>query len=1056
MRSFKHILWILIVSLSYTGLLAQGVSNGSITGRVVNKGNEPLSDANLTAIHLPSGTEYNTISRTNGHFNFPHLRTGGPYALKVTYVGYKDRTLDSFNIELGQERNFKIKMVKKTSALEEVGILADPGLKGNRPGVGTHISNQQIENLPSLERSFKNYTKLTPQKGNGLSFAGRNNFYNNLTVDGSLLNNSFGLAPLPGGQTNAQPISLDAIKSMQVDLSPFDVTQSGFTGAGINLVTRSGTNQFKGSAYSFFRNQDLVSSQVGDTKVETQKFNKQQYGFRASGPIVEDELFFFVNAEVTRRTEPASEFKAKRPGLSGEDVASVKASDLNELRNFLMDNYDYDPGRFEGFNYDTENEKVLLKLNWNINTDHKLSVRYNGMLSTKDRPYFDAYSGDQNTLPFENSAYVQHNNLHSGIARLSSNWAGRFSNELTVGFTALRDFREIKGKPFPAVQIGSSKENATTFFGVDPFSGKNRVEQNILQISDDFKFYEGDHTFTIGTSNRLFDFNNLFVDYFYGRYQYDDLQAFYQSANNDSANGNYFMKYSTDKQDPAPTTEMRTLQVSLYAQDKWQPSDQFQLTAGLRVDIPFYPIDLTRNKEVEQMTFKNGRKIDVSQLPDPAPHWSPRLGFNYQFGEQAQFQLHGGSGIFTGRPRFVWLANQAGNTGNLFGNVFGEKAFEPNRSAYLPEDRTTANSPEINKTAEDFKFPQVWRSSLALDYELPFGGLVASLEGVYSKDINAVVHKDVNLEDPVGRLPGPDNRVKYGSSPQSRRINDGIANAFLMENTSRGRQYNITATLRKVPEKGLGGLISYTYGNAKDFTSNPNSIAFYAYGRNPVVGNPNKPQVSWSKYDTRHRVVGAASYGFSYGDNFKSTISLLYNGQTGPRYSYVYDGDVNSDGLFLNNDLIYIPENKNEINLVSTPEDDRTKGEIWQDLNRFIEQDPYLSEHRGEYVKRNGPKKPWYNQLDLKFLQDFYIQTNNGNLHKLQVSVDIINVGNLINSEWGIRQQVTNKNFLVFQGYDNNGEPQYTFPKDLEETFRNDLSLRSRWRAQVGIRYLFN
>lgn len=1041
-------------------LQGQGISNGGITGIVQTTGEKGLSEANITAIHKPSGTQYTTVTQSNGRYNLSNLRVGGPYQIVTSHVGFKKHVKDSVYVKLGEAIRLNFQMVEEATDLSTVDVASiSPTLKGTETGIGTQITESEINNLPTLDRSFTDFTRLTPQKGEGLSFAGRNNFYNNLTVDGSLFNNSFGLAPLPGGQTNAQPISLDAIKGIQVNLSPYDVMQSGFTGAGMNLITRSGSNQFQASAYSYFRSDELIGNKVDETKVETQEFNRQQYGFRASGPIVKDKLFFFVNAEVTRRIQPASEFRANRPGISGPQVSSVEASELEGLRNFLINEYDYDPGRYEGYNYATENEKVLFKLDWNINPQHKLSFRYNTLLSRKDRPYFDAISGDQNTLPFENSAYEQHNNLHSGILKLNSSFGGKYSNELTLGYTGIRDFRDIKGEPFPAVQIGESLENATTIFGVDPFTGKNAVNQDIFQFSNNFRIYEGNHTLTIGTSNRYFDFSNLFVDYFYGRYQYADLDAFYNSARHDSANGNYLMKYSTDPDDPAPEVDMRALQLGFYVQDEWQPKDQLKLTGGLRVDVPFFPVDLPENPEVADKTFRNGREIDVSEMPDPKPHWSPRLGLNYQFGKEEQFQLRTGSGIFTGRPRFVWLTNQAGNTGTMFGNVGGQRAFEPSREAYLPENRTGVQMPEINKTDEDFKFPQVWRSSLGLDYKLPFWGLTATGEFIYSKDINAVVHRDANLAEPSGQLPGADNRPQF---PENPRINDDISNAFVMSNTSKGRQYNITASLKKKPEDGLGGQISYTYGNAKDLTSNPNSIALFAYGYNRVKGNPNKPEVSWSAYDTRHRVVGALSYSHFYADHLKSTISLVYNGQTGPRYSYFYTGDVNRDGLFLNNDLIYVPANQSQINLVQAgPDDSRSTDEIWQQLDAFIEQDDYLKAHRGEIVERNGGHLPWFNQLDLKFMQDIYLETDKGDKHTLQLSLDLINVGNMINSAWGMRKQVTNQSFLSFKGYNDEGEPEFAFllkgnGEPLQSSFQNRLDVQSRWRAQIGIRYLFN
>ncbi len=1067
-KSYIFLLLNLCAWISFS--LGQGVTNGSLSGKIANRDDEPLSEARIKAIHQPTNSVYNTTSRENGRYGIDNLKVGGPYEIIVSHIGFKKAVKDNVFISLGQERKLSFALTSETTELEAVELKEANRLKNSHSGIQTNINQDNLEKLPTLNRSIRDFMRLTPQKGSGLSFAGRNNFYNNLTVDGSLLNNSFGLAPLPGGQTDAQPLSLDAIKGINVALSPYDVTQSGFTGSGINLATRSGSNQFKGSVYSYFRSSDLVGNQVGSTEVEPQNFNRRQYGFRASGPIIKDELFFFVNAEITNRTEPASQFRANRDGLSGEDVSTVEASELEQLRSFLIDNYNYDPGEFENYNYNTSSEKVLLKLDWNINPVHKLSVRYNGLLSRKDRPYFDAFSGDQNTLPFENSAYEQHNNLHSGIARLTSNFDGPTSNKLTLGFTAIRDFRNIKGNPFPAVEIGANRENATTIFGVDPFTGKNAVDQNIAQLTNNFKVQTGDHTLTFGTANRMFDFDNLFIDYYYGAYRFASLEDFYESARNGVSNASFYrLKYSAKKDQPEPISEMRAVQTSLYAQDQWKIGNQLTLTGGLRADMVFYPIELPENQEVAKMSFRNGRQIDVSELPDPKPLWSPRLGFSYTMGENGQVQLKGGSGIFTGRPRFVWLANQAGNTGTQFGEIFefapSNRPFNPNRDANVPDNPSASNVVEINKTSNDFQFPQVWRSSLGLDYKLPLGGIIASINLQYSQDINAVKHRDINLVKPKDKLSTPDNRVRFPEIPANRRINNGISHAFLMENTDKGYQYNATASLKKPFGERLKGRLAYAYGRAKDLTSNPNSIALFAWGRNPVKGSPNENNVEISDYEVRHRIVGAASYELAYSENFKSSISLVYNGQTGSRFSYVYNGDVNEDGLFINNDLIYVPKNQSEINLVPAgPNDERSEDQIWNQLNNYIEQDEYLSKHRGEIVDRNGPRLPWYHQFDLKFMQDFKIETESGDQHKLQVSLDIINIGNLIDSKWGVRKQVNNRTFLRLKEFDEQtNEPKFAFPyknpqaeEPYKKTFRNDLSLQSRWRMQLGVRYLFN
>ena len=1047
------------LSVSASG---QGITSGTLSGRVLDQKDEPLVGATIKAVHVSSGTTYGTVSRQNGFFTLANMRIDGAYTLSVHFIGFKDLQRPDLKVHLGENRQLHLRLEEKPEQLEQVTITAQQPVSGeDQSGIATLISEEMIKNLPTIDRSLQDFLRLMPQNTGGLSFGGRNNYYNNLSIDGSVFNNAFGLEALPGGQTGAQPISLDAIEAIGVSLLPYDVRQNGFTGADINAVTRSGTNHLEASLYTLFRSESLVGDEIGEVEQPSADFSQYQYGFRLGGPLVEDKLFFFVNGELIRREEPASGFRAARPGLSGANISDIAAAELENLRNVLINTYSYEPGPYEDYSLFTSNDKLLAKLNWNISQTHKASIRYNYLNSSKERPYFDAVIPSQTTMPFKNAGYIQYEGIHSLVAELNSNLGTKFSNQLNIGFTSLHGNRKSLGSAFPAVEILNSSGGLATTFGFEPFSANNLVNQKLWHLTNDFTIYQGIHTITIGTSNQLFSFENSFMPYWHGYYRFNSFRDFLQSVEGGESTAAYYqLTYSAVEGVAEPKAALDVLQLGFYLQDEWQVSPKFSFTGGLRVDLPTYLTDLPRNERVEGLRFRDKRSVDVSQLPQAKLHWSPRLGFSYAAGRDAFIQLRGGTGIFTGRPRFVWLTGQALNNGVLFGNIARTSPtdipFMPDRVSYIPANPTVPPAVEINVADQGFKFPQIWRSGLGLDLALG-KNFIGTLEGVYTKDLNAVTHTDINLADPAGRLGGADPRPFFGSN---RQLNSGITNAFLLDNVSEGRQYSLTAQIHKPAAKGLFGSIAYTYTNARDLTSNPNSIAYFAWGYNPVYGSPNDQEISWSAYDLPHRVIGYLSYQFSWGNNFTTMFSAVYNGQSGNRFSYLYGGDVNNDGIFLHNDLMYVPASAAEINLVSSgPQDTRSPDHIWQQLNKFIMQDEYLNRNRGNVVERNGGKVPWHSQVDVRLLQDIFTYLG-GKQHQLQLSVDVLNFGNLLNSSWGVREQVVNPNFLRFEGYTADNEPQFSFPlqgngRPLQQSFQNDLSIISRWRMQLGLRYSF-
>jgi hypothetical protein len=857
-------------------------------------------------------------------------------------------------------------------------------------------------------------------------------------------------------------------------LAPYDVRQSGFTGAGINAITRSGSNKVEGSVYTFWRNQDFISTKVGDLTVTNNNFKQKQMGFRVGGPILNNKLFFFMNAEIERRDDPAHTFLAGRAGLSGANVSNVQAADLDNLKDFLMTKFNYNPGSYEGYKLNTYNDKFLVRLDYNINKNHKFSIRYNYLKSYKDNlPSTSNAQGGRtngpNCLTFSGVDYKIYNNINSIIGELNSVFGNFASNNLTVGWTGFRDYRETPSSPFPMVDILSGGSTYTSF-GYEQFSINNKLNTDVFQISDNFTLYKGPHTITAGGSLESFKFENGYMRQLYGYYRYNSINDFYNDVNNvglvaPASLANFQFQYSAIAGDPAPLAKLKAAQLGLYLQDEWRISNRLKVTYGVRVDMPFYPESLASNPTSDALNFINGsngnnENLYVSKLPKTKPLWSPRLGFNFDpFGDRST-QIRGGLGIFTGRIPFVWISNQASNNGLLWGRIEANATrlypFNSDVTAYIPANPTLPASFEIDVTSDKFKFPQVFRSNIAIDQKLPYG-IVGTLEGIYTRDINAVYHRNDNLALPTATL--PDGRDLF---PAANKVNNNITGAYVLANTSKGYSYFITGQLEKTFNFGLYLMASYIYGQTKDITSNPGSVASSAFNYNYVKSNPNKPDLAFSDYDQPHKVVGSISYKINYLKHFATSVSIIYVGSQSGRYSYTYAGDLNRDGIS-GNDLIYVPKDMSDIILIPVnAADTRTTQATWDQLNAFISQDNYLKSHRGQIVDRNHSLYPWVNQFDLRFTQDINLDAI-GKKNTLQFTVDILNIGNLLNSDWGVRKQVNKLSFLQFRDFNGvGGAPRFSFPYfdatnqvPLSTTYSNNTSLVSRWQIQLGIRYFF-
>ncbi|MEN8122600.1 MAG: TonB-dependent receptor, partial [Bacteroidota bacterium] len=738
----------LVISLMFIANFAfsQGVTTAALKGKVVDDKDNALENVNVVLIHEPSGSQYGAITMQDGWFTIVGARVGGPYKVVISSVGFSNKEQTGIYLNLNQTQNLNFVLKQTDQQIEEVTISYDKAdeMNAERTGAETFIKSKEINSLPTISRGQKDFTRLTPQS-DGNSFGGMNNLYNNFSLDGSIFNNSFGLDyATPGGQADAQPVSLDAIEQIQVSLAPFDVREGGFTGAGVNAVTRSGANNIDASAYYYFRNQGMVGKKVGDVEYENFDFSTKLYGFRVGGPIVKNKLFFFVSAEAERRDQLAHGFVADNGSNSGDNVTSVPEADIIAVQQHLINEWGYDPGAYQGYNHETFNNKILVKLDWNISQKHKFSLRYNMLDAWKDiLPHPEAIIGRGPTsyrLPFENSSYTINNSIHSVVSELNSRFSNKLANKLMVGYTAFRDTRDPHSAPFPVVDIWDANFNLAITAGSEMFSTNNVLDQDVFQFTDNLTYYADKHTITGGVNIEVFKFNNSFNLFYYPWHTFFGLADFQNNiATNLNTSDRYTVDLNADVTDSQSKdfamAEVDVAQIGVYLQDEFQASDKFNVTLGLRVDFPVYLNEIAPDARIQEFTGwvdQNGDavSVDPSQWPSSNPMFSPRLGFNWDVKGDNTLKVRGGSGIFTGRIPFVWLGNQSTNS-------------------FIADFYTF----QVNSTADGFKYPQVWKNNLAVDYKFE-NGLVATFEGIYGKDINAVVHRNYDMLAPSQSLTG--------------------------------------------------------------------------------------------------------------------------------------------------------------------------------------------------------------------------------------------------------------------------------------------------------------
>lgn len=1120
--------------------LAQ-VTTSSITGQVTDQQGGTIPGANVIATHKPTGSEYGTTTNETGRFNIPNVRSGGPYSISVSFVGSKTQTFDDVYVKLGEPFTLDAKLVQESTDLAEIVVMGtqDRIMNSERVGAITSISTQQIMTMPTISRSINDMTRMTPQASSTSTGAigGGNYRQNYITVDGSDFNNTFGIGGnLPAG---GSPISLDALEEISVNITPFDVRQSGFIGSSINAVTRSGTNDFSGSAYTFFRNQNQQGDEVGNNTFKKQDLNENTFGFRLGGPIIKNKLFFFVNYETGKTTRPGQQNFAATPekpfGPANPEVVRPTRTELDEISQYLLENYNYATGPYDNYDFVSDNTRIVGRLDWNISKQHRFNVRYSQVESkspsfaSTSRSPLTAYGGStgrttNNALWFKNSNYYQEANFYSLAAELNSNFLnGRLGNTLRATMTHQNDPRSSDSQTFPFVDIldgtGGNPGVPFTSFGYEPFTSGNLRDVKTYSVVDNVYFTTGIHSITAGLQFDLSVTKNGFQRFatsYYTFRSWDDFE-------NGERPVDFALTYSLLPGYEQAFPRFKFAQYSFYAQDEITVSDRLRVTAGFRVDMPSYlDVDeIQTHPLVAGLTFENGETIDTGVLPKNTLLWSPRLGFNWDVKGDRSLQVRGGTGIFTGRVPTVWIVSQSGDAGLLQftqlyqtpsanrlnpANFVTPGAFNPNPAAYLPATQPTAGSQipgVISAIDRDFKFPQTWKSSIAVDVKLP-GGLIGTVEGIYNKDLNIALGRNPNLVAPtpiaivdVNGVAYPDTRPIYPAATRDKFLNPLTAansatpnqpvpngdvtgtqtfNPVVLDNTSEGYYWSLMGKLEKQFDNGFSGSVAYVHSQAKNVFDGGGDQLLNTWSLTQIVRNSNSPELSYANYIVPSRIIASVSYRKEYLKRLATSVSLFFEGSIAGRYSYTYSADFNRDGQ--TNDLIYVPKDASEITFVDQSYNGVTYTAAQQSAMffKYIEQDEYLSGRKGQYAERNAAKMPWRNQLDLRITQDIFTDIG-GKKNTLQFTFDIFNFGNWLNKDWGIFKTPNATAILVprngtqILGQPNGtnypainptgpDKPLFSLANDrgapATTTYRDNNSITSTYYMQFGIRYIFN
>ncbi|MCD7714818.1 MAG: TonB-dependent receptor [Prevotella sp.] len=1065
------------------------VTTSSLAGKVVADG-EDVIGATVEAVHTPSGTRYTAITNAKGMYTINGMRVGGPYEVKISYIGFETQVVEGVTLQLAETYNLNTNLSEDAHQLGEVVVSATATkFTTEKTGASTNISNQQIVNMPTVNRSITEFTRLSPYGGNEMSFAGADGRTANFTVDGANFNNNFGLSDdLPGG---GNPISIDAIEELQVVISPYDVRQTNFIGGGVNAITKSGTNTFKGTAYIYHKNENMRGDAVEKEQISGARETDRQttYGLTFGGPILKDKLFFFVNGEMTKTPTVANRWRGSENGVADADsyLSRTTLSDLQTVSDYVKSKYGYNTGSYTSFPADESNYKLLARVDWNINTMHHLAVRYN---YTKNRmwnaPNATSMDGgtrmsgsrtSQYSMSYANSMYAIDNLVHTLSVDLNSRFTENLSNQFLFTFSKLDDVRATDSDEFPFIDILKDNQNYISL-GYELFSWNNAVHNTVYNFKDDVTYYLGNHKIVGGISFEHQMADNMYMRNGTGYYRYSSLDDFLNGATPEIVNLTYGYNGESD-----PAARVQFNKAGIYAQDEWNINTKFKLTYGIRFDGLFFNNgDLMTNQAIYDLDY-DGRHIDTGKWPKSSLIVSPRVGFTWDILGDKSLKLRGGTGLFSGRLPLVFFTNMPTNSGMVQYNAQINASEAASKGFSMSEFAgglvTDANGKATinalyNKllelgypstiTAEEgavpssisavdpkFKMPQVWKTSIALDYVVPVSfPFTVTVEGIFNKTVNGVTISDWSIPSVGGfaRFNGVDNRPIY---PEGFRTN---TSAFVLENTHKGYGWTANVTLNAQPWEWLSVMAAYTHTASKELTGMPGSAAESAFTYVPTYEGPNNIKLHNSQYVTPDRFVASIT-AHDKGHNHYSIIYETWRG--GYNYSFMTTNDMNGDGY--NYDAIYIPTDaqvaSGEFRFVS--EDDKTR------FMDYVHANGYLSSHQGEYAEAYSVYSPWVHRVDLSYKHDFDFNIAKTK-HTIQLSLDIKNFLNIFNSNWGVMKYLnpeigSDARILKYEGVDADGYATFSTPTAINGntvTFVPYHSVDQCWYASIGIKYIFN
>ena len=1066
----KKVLLSLVMALVSCVMVMAQVTTASMSGKVFDDVEE-LIGATVMAVHEPSGTTYGAITNASGAYSIEGMRVGGPYTIKVSYVGYQTKTFTDVVLALGEEFGLNVTLASTADQLEEVVVVGTASKFAGqlKTGASLSINNATMTSLPTVSRSLSDITRMSPYAGGNNGFAGGDGRSTNFTIDGANFNNNFGLSSsLPGG---GNPVSIDAIEEVQVVVAPYDVRQTNFIGGGINAITKSGTNTFKGTAYTYYTDQQFRGNRIDGTDLGVRADERlTTYGFTLGGPILKNKLFFFVNFEQSISPTIPVKFHAKGYSGPGKESACT-IEDMNTVKDILINKYSYDPGSATDFAADDKNTKFLARLDWNITNNHHLSLRYsttkNSVWNTPNGNSCDAGTRDRTTnrvgetsMAFSKAMYSMDNNVDSWSANLNSRFGNNISNELMFTYTNIEDIRGSKSDLFPFIDIMNGENHHYMSAGYELFTYNNAVKNRIYSLKDDFRFKFGNHNLLAGFSFEHQYANNAYMRNATGYYRFASLQDFIDCKPEGAA---LTYGYNGVKD---PNAQVTFNQIGFYLQDEWSINPNLKLTYGIRFDnIAFDNSDIQRNDAIYALDF-NGKKVDTGKWPGSNMQVSPRVGFSWDVKGDRSLIVRGGTGLFAGRLPLVFFTNMPTNANmvqNSIRNISGDqlqKLVSGGKFLTKVDDMIAAlgatsqltkheAGSTISGVASDFKMPQVWKSSVAVDYNVPVSfPFQVTAEFMFNKNISACYIENINLKEPTKHFAGADNRPMFDKNDM---YYTGKYNAVVLDNTSKGYGHVLTLSANAQPTENLKLMVAYTHTESKEMSGMPGSDPYSTWQGTYVIDGPNHPTVQRSQYVTPNKIIASVNWHIPF-SNTKilrgTNLSLFYSGYSNSGNSVIYSNDMNGDGI--TNDLMYIPANDSEINFKN--EADRKL--FWA----FIEQDDYLKNHKGKYAEAFADRAPWYNRFDFRLTEDFSFNIGKTK-HDFQLSFDIQNVGNLLNSHWGIPQYSGNETYTIaplkYEGVNESGAPIYSMNK-ITDSYQVYNKYTNCWKMQIGIKYFFN